>query len=117
MSANLMSLARSGGKFLKLFGDRKMMKPLPYDAEVEYLESTGTQYVETGVIPDRNSKISVTTAVTSTTEQFMGAINKEANRFHFSFYSGGFFRGCVGINQTEGIKKYVFRLFDFVDCI
>ena len=37
MSANLMSLARSGGKFLKLYGDRKMMKPLPYDAEVEWL--------------------------------------------------------------------------------
>lgn len=25
--------------------------PLPYDAEVEYLESTGTQYVDTGVEP------------------------------------------------------------------
>ena len=50
MSANLMSLARSGGKFLKLFGDRKMVKQLPYDAEVEYLESTGTQCVDTGVI-------------------------------------------------------------------
>lgn len=48
MSANLMSLARSGGKFLKLFGDRKMMKILPYDAEVEYLESTGTQFIYTG---------------------------------------------------------------------
>lgn len=48
MSANLMSLARSGGKFLKLFGDGKMMKILPYDAEVEYLESTGTQWIDTG---------------------------------------------------------------------
>ena len=48
MSANLMSLARSGGKFLKLFGDRKMMKTLPYDAEVEYLESTGKQWIDTG---------------------------------------------------------------------
>ena len=52
MSANLMSLARSGGKFLKLFGDRKMMKQLPYDAEVEYLESTGTQWIDTGVVPN-----------------------------------------------------------------
>jgi hypothetical protein len=26
--------------------------PLPYDAEVEYLESTGTQYVDTGVLVD-----------------------------------------------------------------
>ena len=48
MSANLMSLARSGGKFLKLFGDRKMMKLLPYDAEVEYLESSGTQWINIG---------------------------------------------------------------------
>ena len=38
MSANLMSLARSGGKFLKLFGDRKMVRTLPYDAEVEWIQ-------------------------------------------------------------------------------
>ena len=50
MGANLMSLASSGGKFLKLFGDRKMMKLLPYDAEVEYLESTGTQWIDTGKV-------------------------------------------------------------------
>ena len=50
MSANLMSLAQSGGKFLKLFGDRKMMKLLPYDAEVEYLESSGTQWIDTGKV-------------------------------------------------------------------
>ena len=47
MSANLMSLARSGGKFLKLFGDRKMVRTLPYDAEVDYLDGTGTQYSDT----------------------------------------------------------------------
>lgn len=38
MSANLMSLARSGGKFLKLFGDRKMMMP------------TARDYVQDGLI-------------------------------------------------------------------
>ena len=54
MSANLMSLAQSGGKFLKLFGDRKMMKLLPYDAEVEYLESTGAQYIDTGIYAVNN---------------------------------------------------------------
>ena len=37
MGENLMSLARSGGKYLKLFGDGKMVKTLPYDAEVEWL--------------------------------------------------------------------------------
>ena len=76
-------------------------KALPYDADVEYIESTGTQYIETGVIPDRNTKISVTTAVTATTEQFMGAIDEKTNRFHFSFYSSGLFRGCVGRLQID----------------
>ena len=75
-------------------------KALPYDADVEYIESTGTQYIDTGVIPDINTKISVTAAVTATTEQFMGAIDAKKNRFHFSFYSGELFRGCVGQNQT-----------------
>lgn len=28
--------------------------PLPYDAEVEYIESTGTQYIDTGVIADQD---------------------------------------------------------------
>ena len=59
MSANLMSLARSGGKFLKLFGDRKMMKLLPYDAEVEYLESTGTQWIDTGYVISASDRIVV----------------------------------------------------------
>ena len=40
MSANLMSLARSGGKFLKLFGDRKMVKTMP----------TAKDYVQDGLI-------------------------------------------------------------------
>lgn len=29
---------------------RYSKKPLPYDAEVEYLESTGTQWIDTGVL-------------------------------------------------------------------
>ena len=40
MSANLMSLARSGGEFLKLFGDRKMMKTMP----------TARDYVQDGLV-------------------------------------------------------------------
>ena len=51
MSANLMSLAQSGGKFLKLFGDRKMMRALPYLRRVAYLESHETEWIDTGIIP------------------------------------------------------------------
>lgn len=65
MSANLMSLARSGGKFLKLFGDRKMVRTLPYDAEVEYLAPQTLTYIEqyttridTGISPTANTEVS-----------------------------------------------------------
>ena len=33
------------------------VKQLPYDAEVEYLESTGTQYINTGFVPTYTSTI------------------------------------------------------------
>lgn len=33
--------------------------PLPYDAEVEYLESTGTQYIDTGVLCDNNTNVEI----------------------------------------------------------
>ena len=32
-------------------------KRLPYDAEIEYLESTGTQWIDTGIIPQDNTVI------------------------------------------------------------
>ena len=59
MSANLMSLARSGGKFLKLFGDRKMMKQLPYLRRVAYLESHGTEWIDTGVLSSSELVVAV----------------------------------------------------------
>jgi len=30
---------------------------LPYDAEIEYLQSSGTQYIDTGIIPDSDTGI------------------------------------------------------------
>jgi len=32
---------------------------LPYDAEIEYLESSGTQYIDTGILPDKNTSIEI----------------------------------------------------------
>jgi hypothetical protein len=40
---------------------------LPYDAEVEYLESTGTQYIDTGVVPNGAMDIDITYSVTAFT--------------------------------------------------
>ena len=116
MSANLMSLARSGGKFLKLFGDRKMVRTLPYDAEVEYLESTGTQYISTMLTPTRvhvglkpigaatpsyfdayfgvNNSGSRTTGLYSDTKDTLIATNYNRNSVEFSALWGVFHNVC-----------------------
>lgn len=39
------------GKLKELIEGKWPPPPKPYDAEIEYLESTGTQYVDTGVVP------------------------------------------------------------------
>lgn len=39
--------------------------PLPYDAEVEYVESTGMQYVDTGVVGATPCRIQIRFAITS----------------------------------------------------
>ena len=65
MGTNLMSLVQSGGKFLKLYGDRKMVRTLPYKRRLAYLESHGTEYVDTGVRLDVSSDIVTVTTTLS----------------------------------------------------
>lgn len=51
-------------------------KRLPYDAEVEYLESTGTQWIDTGLICDQDTDIVFsgrTRTVTTATMFFFGS--------------------------------------------
>lgn len=49
---------------------RMIVVPLPYDAEVEYLESTGTQYIDTGIIPDANTGIYAKLEPSNTTDTY-----------------------------------------------
>ena len=107
MSANLMSLARSGGKFLKLFGDRKMMmKPLPYDAEVDWLQGDGVAYIDLGY------------GVTETTESYLdigfypthlGGNGEYFAGWQFSNGSGGQWITILKTGQTKysnGLTAY-----------
>lgn len=36
-----------------------MIRGIPYDAEIEYLQSTGTQWIDTGVVPTAGTIISI----------------------------------------------------------
>ena len=113
MSANLMSLAQSGGKFLKLFGDRKMMKQLPYDAEVEYLESTGTQWIDTGVTMTNDLFDSAETTITvlptgqtSGTHNFFGDGTAWHDGYTFGYYSNYTLQASNGFKATQGPIKF-----------
>lgn len=46
--------------------------PLPFDAEVEYLESTGTQYIDTGVYLSNNHSVEIDYQFTSANQRRTG---------------------------------------------
>ena len=65
-------------------------KALPYDAELEYLESTGTQWVDTGVVPKIGDSVRMMFRLTrqptgSTYDQIMGA---GVGTYQFCFPTG-----------------------------
>lgn len=68
---------------------RVMGGKLPYDAEVEYLESTGKQYINTGVILQRADLCQIDIVCTSYIDR-----NWNINGLSGSFYAGP----SVGIN-------------------
>lgn len=88
-------------------------KRKPYDAEIEYLESTGTQYVDTGISPDAFTIWRLACAATNTTTQFIGAIDASTIRFHFSLYDLGDVRGCMGRVQSRiGSSDLAFHVIE-----
>ncbi|MBQ1486343.1 MAG: hypothetical protein IIZ44_07775 [Muribaculaceae bacterium] len=73
-----------------------MSKSLPYDAEIEYLESTGTQYVETGFVPqqdDVRAVVKVYKPTTSTGDNFVFGMvtTSDGCMFHLNWYSQTFY--------------------------
>lgn len=62
------------------------MKRLPYDKEVAYLESTGTQWIDTGVVPDIDTSIIMECDYTySSTVYLFGVIDGDYRTNCFSF--------------------------------
>lgn len=67
-------------------------KPLPYDAELEYLESTGTQWIDTGIDTTTISKY-----VTDTAMLDVGAEGSNVSPYIFiGIHASGYFYGYVG---------------------
>jgi hypothetical protein len=90
MTLDLQRISQGGGD----------VKRLPYDAEVEYLESTGTQYIDTGIVVAKTDVIiadvqflteatttynTICEAVVSNSNSIFLRINKALNRFYIRF--------------------------------
>lgn len=76
--------------------------PLPYDARVSYLQSTGTQYIETGIIPDSETGIYASVECSDNIDSyFIGTRNNTSNtRWGYGHISNGFY-WCYRTYQTS----------------
>ena len=99
-------------------------KRLPYDAEVEYLESSGTQYIDTLVNADSNLSVEITMANAGTpwtNVNLMGAILATPRcRHHLNFdstlYSNGinyYFGNGDSCKAISGYKPADGEIFTF----
>ena len=59
---------------------------LPYDAEIEYLESNGTQYIDTGIIADNGVLVEMKAAFVSGNIPIVG-VNTNGNIISVAFYT------------------------------
>lgn len=83
---------------LKCVSFKRKSAPLPYDAEVEYLESTETQYIDTGIKPNTETRLEIEfkpTRLDGTYRAFCASrtSNSSADQFSFVFSSGLSFAG------------------------
>ena len=90
---------------MSIFRRRLMMGqgesgPVPYDARIEYLESTGTQWIDTGIIPDDNTGLCIKAYSSNTSDTYVvGLRNSTGNtRWCIGHGSNGYY---YAINTTN----------------
>lgn len=75
----------------------------PYTHKIEYLQSSGTQYIDTEIIPDANTCFRVDTTITNNGDIQMGAYYNMNYRFHMGKYSNAFSFG-IGNKQITPVN-------------
>ena len=68
-----------------------MVRGLPYDAEVEYIASTGTQRIDTGVVPtiDTSAELDVSEVEWTGWNVLLGSASSDNSVDAWCFRSGG----------------------------
>ena len=62
-------------------------KPLPYDAEVEYLESVYTQYIDTGIVLKKNDSVIIDVDIPDVLNSWQTACGVYAPTFRITSYA------------------------------
>ena len=80
-------------------------RPLPSGyTQVEYIESSGTQYIDTGIKPNQDTRIITTISDWSTLEEsttLWGTQSGSADRYEMFIASGGVYRSYYGGNAVS----------------
>ena len=90
----------------KIYGD--------YTAQVEYLQSTGTQYINTGIIPDSDTGIYLYVSSTNNTDSYIAGLRDTtgntrwcvAHKSNGYYYGRGSYYGSDDINTTRNTYIY-----------
>lgn len=76
---------------------------LPYDAQVEYLQSSGTQYIDTGIIPNDNTGLHIRVSSSNTSDTYVvGLRNSSGNtRWCIGHASSGYYYAVNSVSQRR----------------
>lgn len=83
--------------FLKYLS--KHILPKEYK-QVEYIESTGTQYINTGFIPDNNTTYNLNASITSSTPRVRYIISAGKGSFRNNLYVNASYKLSAGYGDT-----------------
>lgn len=112
------------GSFLK----NKGKLPIGY-TELEYIESTGTQYINTGIVPNNNTRVYLkvnyseteghlfgSRISTSSTDKFMLLYTADKTDYRTDYYSKNINTGITHLSQPIIIDKNK-NITTFEDCL
>lgn len=103
----------NGAKIFETQELKEITVEKPYEKRVAYIESTGSQYIDTGYVPDENTEIVANVAFmekTTALQQF-GCITNENNkysRWHFGAYQNN----LTAFKTTQGSSGDVIKAYD-----
>lgn len=76
--------------------------------QLEYIESTGTQWIDTGIIPDENTNVKVKASYVEIipSSQYDSVVGSTAGGVDYRFYPFGYTFSTGKIRQTYGSAQY-----------